>query len=134
MPRKIISPLVPSLVVANILLASTAFADEVKLNTQQITDLLVGKTVQGLHFGTHTRQYFAESGLTLWIKKGDSAPSEARYKIEDDAYCSSWSGLWAEPDWGCFSIVHDEKQGLYYYIGDDFRAPFVISDEFSLSF
>ena len=109
-----------------------AIADETALTTAQINDLLVGKTVEGIHFGTHTRQYFSESGLTLWIKSGDAAPSEARYKIEDNQYCSSWSGLWDEPEWGCFSIHHDEDQGLYYYIADGFRAPFVVGSAFSL--
>ncbi|WP_217351674.1 hypothetical protein, partial [Ruegeria sp. HKCCD8929] len=115
-------------------MAPALHAEETPLTTQQIQELLVGQTVEGIHFGTHTRQYFAESGLTLWIKKGDAVPSEARYKIEDDQYCSSWVGLWATPEWGCFSIAHDVEQGLYYYIADGFRAPFVIADGFSLSF
>lgn len=110
-----------------------AQAEETALTTDQIKALLVGKTVEGIHFGSHTRQYFSQSGLTLWIKSGDSAPSEARYKIENDQYCSSWSGLWAEPKWGCFAIHHDEKQGLYYYIADGFRAPFVVGKAFSLN-
>lgn len=109
-----------------------AMAGEKALTTAEINDLIVGKTVEGIHFGTHTRQYFAESGLTLWIKSGDATPSEARYKIEDDKYCSSWTGLWADPEWGCFSIHHDADQGLYYYIADGFRAPFVVGETFSL--
>ncbi|WP_120501949.1 hypothetical protein [Roseovarius sp. EL26] len=110
----------------------SAIAEETVLTTAQINDLLVGKTVEGIHFGAHTRQYFSQSGLTLWIKGGDAVPSEARYKIEDGKYCSSWTGLWAEPDWGCFSIHHDEDQGLYYYVADDFRAPFIVGNSFSL--
>ena len=112
----------------------TAIAEEKALSTQGINDLIVGKTVQGIHFGEQTRQYFSESGLTLWIKNGDAVPSEARYRIEDNRYCSSWSGLWAEPQWGCFAIHHDEEQGLYYYIGEGFRAPFIVGEEFSLEF
>ncbi|KLN61775.1 hypothetical protein WH96_05635 [Kiloniella spongiae] len=115
-----------------LLSGQTAMAEETALNTAQIKELLVGKTVEGIHFGSHTRQYFSKSGLTLWIKNGDAEPSEARYKVENDKYCSSWTGLWAEPEWGCFSIHHDKDQGLYYYISDDFRAPFIIGKTFSL--
>ncbi len=123
-----------TIICAAILIVSgqAAYSEEKALNTAEINELLVGKTVEGIHFKSHTRQYFSKSGLTLWMKKGDSAPSEARYKIEDNKYCSSWSGLWAEPKWGCFSIHHDSKQGLYYYIADGFRAPFVVGDAFSL--
>ena len=121
-------------VVALCCLGHAAMAEEKPLNTQEIEELLVGKTVQGIHFGAQTRQYFSESGLTLWIKNGDAAPSEARYKIEDNRYCSSWSGLWTEPQWGCFSIHHDAEQGLYYYISEGFRAPFIVGEAFSLEF
>ena len=115
------------------LAGNAALAEETALKTVEIEQLIVGKTVEGIHFGTHTRQYFSKSGLTLWIKTGDETPSEARYKIEDDKYCSSWTGLWAEPEWGCFSIHHDKDQGLYYYIANGFRAPFVVGDGFSLA-
>jgi len=59
--------------------STTAFAADTKLNGEQITELLSGATIKGLHYGTETRQYFSESGLTLWIKSGDEKPSEARY-------------------------------------------------------
>ena len=111
-----------------------ALAEEKALDSEGIKSLLTGSTIKGIHFGVETRQYFSESGLTLWIKEGDDKPSEARYKIEAGQYCSSWTGLWNEEEWGCFEIVHDEEQNIYYFIGDDFRAPFVINDKFDLSF
>lgn len=114
--------------------ASAGLGSEKALSSAEIATLLQGATIKGLHYGVETRQYFAPSGLTLWIKEGDAAPSEARYKIEDDQYCSSWSGLWAEESYGCFSIAHDEGQGLYYFIGDNFRAPFVTLSSFELHF
>ncbi|UWQ75430.1 hypothetical protein [Leisingera sp. M658] len=113
---------------------ATFAAAEQPLSTEEIIDLLTGKTIEGLHFDSHTRQYFSESGLTLWIKQGDAAPSEARYKIEDGQYCSSWSGLWNTPEWGCYAIVKDAEQGLYYFHGENFRAPFIIGRGFDLSF
>ncbi|KIC36102.1 hypothetical protein RA27_22440 [Ruegeria sp. ANG-R] len=114
------------------LAGQAARAEETTLTTEEISELLVGHTVEGIHFGAHTRQYFAESGLTLWIKSGDAVPSEARYKIENNQYCSSWTGLWNEPDWGCFAVHHDQEQGLYYYVSEGFRAPFIVGEAFSL--
>ena len=119
---------------ATSLLGTPLFAVEKNLTSQQITDLLTGATIKGIHYGVETRQYFSESGLTLWIKTGDEKPSEARYKIENDQYCSSWTGLWNKEDYGCFNIAHDEEQNIYYFLGEDFRAPFVINSGFELSF
>jgi len=109
-------------------------AAEKQLSGDEISKLLSGATIKGIHYGVETRQYFSESGLTLWIKSGDEKPSEARYKIENDQYCSSWSGLWNKEEYGCFNIAHDEAQNIYYFLGDDFRAPFVINDGFELTF
>jgi len=109
-------------------------AEEKALANEEIKSLLSGATIKGIHFGVETRQYFSESGLTLWIKEGDDKPSEARYKIEADQYCSSWTGLWNEEEWGCFDILHDEEQNIYYFTADNFRAPFVINSQFDLDF
>ncbi len=109
-------------------------AAEKPLDQQAVTDLLTGATIKGVHYGVETRQYFSESGLTLWIKEGDEKPSEARYKIEDGQYCSSWTGLWNDEDYSCFTIAHDTEQNIYYFLTDDFRAPFVLNDGFSLDF
>ena len=120
------------------LIASTfttpLIAAEKQLSGDEITALLSGATIKGIHYGVETRQYFSESGLTLWIKSDDEKPSEARYKIENDQYCSSWTGLWSEEKYGCFNIAHDEEQNIYYFLGDDFRAPFVVNDGFELNF
>lgn len=116
------------------LIASSTNAAETPLNTAKIKELLEGNSTLGVHFGAQTRQYFSESGLTLWIKSDDEKPSEARYKIENDQYCSSWTGLWNEEEYGCFNIHHDEEQNIHYFISDNFRAPFVVSEGFNLSF
>ena len=115
-------------------LSTPLFAAEKQLTNEQITELLSGSTITGIHFGVETRQYFSESGLTLWIKSDDEKPSEARYKIENGQYCSSWTGLWNEEDYGCFNIAHDEKQNIYYFLAEDFRAPFVVNEGFELHF
>lgn len=122
------------LAIAIIFTTSPLFAAEKQLSGDEINALLSGSTIKGIHFGAETRQYFSESGLTLWIKAGDEKPSEARYKIENNQYCSSWTGLWNEEDYGCFNIAHDEAQDIYYFLSDDFRAPFIINEGFELHF
>lgn len=114
--------------------ASPLFAAEKQLSTEEINTLLTGATVKGVHYGVETRQYFSESGLTLWIKEGDEKPSEARYKIEDEQYCSSWTGLWNEEEYGCFNIALDDEQNIYYFLAENFRAPFVVNEGFELQF
>ncbi len=121
------------LTLALLAMASPLSAAETQLSTEEISNLLSGATIKGIHYGVETRQYFSESGLTLWIKDGDEKPSEARYKIEDAQYCSSWTGLWNEEKYGCFNIAHDEEQNIYYFLADNFRAPFVINDGFDLN-
>lgn len=123
-----------TLILATALFATPLFAAEKNLNTEQISELLSGSTIKGIHYGVETRQYFSESGLTLWIKSDDEKPSEARYKVENDQYCSSWTGLWNKEEYGCFNIAHDEEQNIYYFLGDNFRAPFVINSGFELNF
>ena len=103
------------------------------LDNSEVETLLKGTTIKGIHYGKETRQYFSESGLTLWIKDGDDKPSEARYKVEDGQYCSSWTGLWNKEDYGCFNIAYDKEQDLYYFLKEDFRAPFIINEGFQLN-
>ena len=132
--RGVMRLILAGVAVAALWMPGTVLAEERVLNSEEIKSLLSGATIKGIHYGVETRQYFSESGLTLWIKEGDDKPSEARYKIEADQYCSSWTGLWNEEEWGCFDILHDEEQNIHYFIGDNFRAPFVINGKFDLGF
>lgn len=104
-----------------IMLAGTVNAAETELDTQQINTLLKGNSVAGVHFSGKTTQYFSESGLTLWMKEGDAKPSEGKWKAEANTYCSDFGS-----GWGCYKIVNDEAQGIYYFTKDDFRAPFIV--------
>ena len=117
-----------------IAVASTAMAKEQPLNDQQIQQLLSEQTIKGLHYKKETRQYFAKSGLTLWISDGDKQPAEGRWKVENSQYCSSWNGLFNTPKWNCYQVSFDEAQGLHYFLGEYFRAPFVINAQFELNF
>lgn len=114
------------LATALMLLSLPSFSKEVVLTGDKILQLLSNNTVMGLHYGTETRQYFSESGLTVWMKLDDARPSEGRWKVENDQYCASWDG-----NWGCFKVLHDDVQGLYYFYRADYRAPFVLAAAFS---
>ncbi len=110
-----------------IMLAGSVHATETELNTEQITALLKGHSVAGVHYGGKTSQYFSESGLTLWMKEGDAKPSEGKWKAENNSYCSDFGS-----GWGCYRVVNDEAQGIYYFIKGDFRAPFVMQAGYKL--
>ncbi|MGY0216392.1 hypothetical protein ACWJJH_03275 [Endozoicomonadaceae bacterium StTr2] len=98
-----------------------AAAAEVDLDTAEIEQLLSGNTISGVHYQKQTNQYFSESGLTLWAAETDKAPSEGQWKAENNRYCSDFGS-----GWNCYKIVNDSKQGIYYFLGDDFRAPFIV--------
>ena len=104
-------------------------AEEVSLTSEEIETLISGKTINGVHFGKKTIQYFSKSGLTLWIGQGDELPTEGKWKVDNNQYCSNFGS-----DWGCLNIVHDTAQNIHYFIGEGFRAPFVVASEFSLEF
>ncbi len=100
--------------------SSTIFAAEVVLKTSEIEGLLSGNTTYGVHYQERTTQYFSQSGLTMWMKEGDAAPSEGKWKAKNDKYCSDFgSGE------NCYEVVEDKEQGIYYFIADGFRAPFI---------
>lgn len=106
--------------------SSLSLAAEVKLNSQQITELLSGNTANGVHFQKKTTQYFSESGLTLWQSSGDAKPFEGQWKVENNQYCSDFGS-----GWNCYNIVKDEAQGIQYFIGKDFRVPFIMQKGYS---
>ena len=104
-----------------LLLPLSVQAAESELDTQQIKNLLTGNTLYGVHYQKRTVQFFSESGLTLWGGEGDKTPSEGKWKAESGEYCSDFGG-----GWGCYKIVKDDDQGVYYFLGKNFRAPFVV--------
>jgi len=79
-----------------------ANAEEISLKTSDIDTLISGKTINGVHYGKKTIQYFSKSGLTLWIGQGDELPTEGQWKVENNQYCSNFGS-----DWGCLDIVFD---------------------------
>ncbi len=104
-----------------LLFSNFASAAEVSLNTNEIETLLNGNTAHGVHFKARTTQYFSNSGLTLWIKDGDASPSEGKWQAKNDKYCSDFGG--GEK---CYQVAEDKEQGIYYFLSDGFRAPFIV--------
>lgn len=123
MTLKIISALTLSI------LALSIHAKEVDLTTKEIKTALEANSISGVHYQQKTVQYFSKSGLTLWMKDGDKAPSEGQWKVENNQYCSNFGS-----GWGCYRVVSDEAQGVYYFLKDDFRAPFIVQSGFDISF
>ena len=109
--------------------SATIAAEEVGLTSDEIDALISGKTINGVHYGKRTIQYFSKSGLTLWIGQGDELPAEGKWKIDNDQYCSHFGS-----EWNCFNIVHDKAQSIHYFTGEGFRAPFIVASRFSLEF
>jgi hypothetical protein len=103
--------------------SSIALAGENPLKTSEIETLLKGNTSNGVHYKERTSQYFSKSGLTLWIKSGDNFPSEGQWKAENDKYCSDFGN-----GWNCYQISEDKEQGIYYFLSDNFRAPFIMKE------
>lgn len=101
------------------------------LTQQQIKTLLTGNTLHGLHIGAHTRQYFSESGTTLWLKEGDNKPREGRWKIVNNQYCSQWR---SKESWSCYHIVHDKMQEIYYFTQSTLRIPFIPKQGYQINF
>ncbi len=104
-------------------------ASETELSTESIEKILKENSISGVHYQQKTVQYFSKSGLTLWMKDGDKAPSEGQWKVENNQYCSNFGS-----GWGCYKVVNDEAQGIHYFIAKDFRAPFIMQKGFNLSF
>jgi len=100
-----------------------ASATEVSLKTNEIETLLNSNTAHGVHFKARTSQYFSKSGLTIWIKEGDATPSEGRWEAKNDKYCSDFGS--GEK---CFRVAEDQGQGIYYFLSDGFRAPFIVRE------
>ncbi|MRI32429.1 hypothetical protein EOPP23_05450 [Endozoicomonas sp. OPT23] len=121
--------LLPALATLLAAVSINSFAAEVELNSSEIKQLLNGNTINGVHYQKKTVQYFSESGLTLWAGEGDKKPSEGQWKVENNEYCSDFGG-----GWGCYKIVVDAKQGVHYFIGEDFRAPFVSKQGYHFQF
>jgi hypothetical protein len=72
--------------------------DARKLTAAEITALLSGRTAQGEHRGTATRQYFDPTGWTDYLAEG-SPPDRGKWRVDAgrDQYCSQWGAFGTAP-------------------------------------
>lgn len=106
--------------------AGSAAAAEKSLTGPEIRELLADKTAHGVHYGKRTTQYFSSDETTSWKGEGDEKSSDGEWKTEAEKYCSRFPNYGNK--WGCYEIVLDEAQEIYYFLGDNFRAPFIVKD------
>jgi len=100
-------------------LATTAAADEQTLTATQIRALLSGNTAIGHWIDHNYRQYFDETGSTIYAQENTrSAVGRWRVNTETHQY-ESW---WDQSGWGSgYNIVL--KDGTYYWIGGGASQP-----------
>lgn len=79
-------------------------ADQQKLNGAQITSALEGRTVTGVQNGLAWEQDFQKGGITIYRAAGED-PSEGRWRIKSDQFCSQWPPSRA---WICYDIVRED--------------------------
>jgi hypothetical protein len=84
---------------ALIVFASSAFAEERKLDGAEITATLTDKILTAK---TDTTQIFQKSGVTFYSENGSQ--SQGFWKIESDKYCSQWPPNQA---WSCYDVLQD---------------------------
>jgi len=80
-----------------------ALAAERALSAAETQKLLAGNTVLGTGESGATRQYFDPNGDTLFIA-ADGAPSDGRWRMEGDQYCSTWPPA---QHWSCYAVQGD---------------------------
>lgn len=99
-------------IVAFVALASIAQAQAVKLNPDEIRDLLTGNTVIGRWEGAAYRQFFGADGVTIYAQEGArSARGEWRIDAGAQEYQSIWPG---DADWQGWFVM--EYGGTYYWV------------------
>jgi len=90
------TPLALALVLLSVLVIMSsrplaADDDMQRLNAEEISELLTGNTAIGSWDGTKYRQYFSDSGTTIYAQKGTrSSTGKWRVNKTEDVYESKW--------------------------------------------
>ena len=93
-----------SAVIASLALSNAALAGGRKLNGGQIAETLEGRTVSGVQNGQAWEQDFHKGGMTDYRAAGEG-PSEGRWRVKSDRFCSQWPPARA---WVCYDIFRDD--------------------------
>ncbi|MDA8746881.1 hypothetical protein N9M66_01575 [Litoreibacter sp.] len=93
-------------------LATPAVAQSVKLQADEINELLSGNTAVGKWQGTSYRQHFAQDGTTIYAEENTrSTLGQWRIDPEKDEYQSIWP---RDADWEGWFVM--EFAGDYYWV------------------
>ncbi len=79
-------------------------AEEVRLNNQEIKEVLIGNTAVSWDPEWPYRQYFGRDFETVYAEKGKRS-SLGNWKTGDDLYCS----LWAAGEWECYKVFRNNE-------------------------
>ena len=104
---------------------ATAHAEPVRMNGAEITEALAGKIVAGNQKGREWRQEFRASGWTSYRETngGSSSPSEGRWRVQGDQYCSVWP---PSDFWACYDMARDGEEIMFVESdGTQWRARYV---------
>jgi hypothetical protein len=109
-------------------------AEERRLSSAEIAELLTGNTALGESRGAPTRQFFDASGSTTYLVKG-GRPDAGRWKVDgEDHYCSTWRG----GSWACYDVLGDDERFYWFQEGSlvssDYRSPFTVVEGRQMTF
>ncbi len=101
---------IKEIITTGILLSSvsTCFADEQKLTGAEIEALLPTIKASGPSY----TQTFSKKGLTTYVF--DGRPSEGRWSVQSDQYCSTWP---PNDIVECYDVLVDKTQQTITWIG-----------------
>ena len=93
-----------------LLISSTiiSIADERKLTGKEVSDLLPKIIANGQNYS----QTFTKNGLTTYVY--DGRPSEGRWMVQGDQYCSTWP---PNNIVECYDVTADTEQQTITWIG-----------------
>ncbi len=89
-------------IVSLFLLSLPAWAEEVELTGQEISDILP----KIIALGENTSQTFIATGSTTYIDRGRE--SKGRWRIQADLYCSQWP---PSENWACYRVLVQRQPG-----------------------
>ena len=98
-----------------------AQAGVIQLTAAQIDELLRGNTITGTWSGSAYTQYFAESGMTVYLPEG-GRPDQGRWRTnaETDRY-ESW---WRMSDWSGYRVMMTNDG--YAWVNGEALEPFTV--------
>ncbi len=85
---------------AVLIFCGAAFAEEMKLTTDEINAALAGAKVEGLQDGARWSQSFGKNGATTYSSSG--RVEIGSWRAENDQYCSQWP---PRREWSCYDMT-----------------------------